>query len=106
MIKSDVVIATGMVSSVSSDKWKAPLASDFALCALKIDRDRFYIIIARLQPPHPLKEKFAFPIFFHTASVRASVFTIKVLQFKTLKHVKIVLDRRFYFQRQKIFSRG
>ena len=106
MIKSEVVIATGMVSSVSSDKWKAPLASDFALCALKIVRDRFYIIIARLQPPHPLKEKFAFPIFFHTASVRASVLTIKVLRFKTLKHVKIVLDRRFYFQRQKIFSRG
>ena len=53
-----------MVWSVSSDQWKAPLASDFALCALKIVRDRFYIIIARLQPPHPLKEKFAFPIVF------------------------------------------
>ena len=53
-----------MVWSVCSDKWKALFASDFALCALKIVRDRFYIIIARLQPPHPLKEKFAFPIVF------------------------------------------
>ena len=43
---------------------KHSVASDFALCALKIVRDRFYIIIARLQPPHPLKEKFAFPIVF------------------------------------------
>ena len=103
MIKSEVVIATGMVSSVSSDKWKAPLASDFALCALKIVRDRFYIIIARLQPPHPLKEKFAFPIFFHTASVRASVLTIKVLRFKTLKHVKIVLGRPVLFSTAKDF---
>ena len=53
-----------MVWSVSSDQWKAPLASDFALCALKIVLDRFYIIIARLRAPHPLKEKFAFPIIF------------------------------------------
>ena len=53
-----------MVWSVSSDQWKAPLASDFALCALKIVPDRFYIIIARSRAPHPLKEKFAFPIVF------------------------------------------
>ena len=95
-----------MVWSVSSDQWKAPLASDFSLCALKIVPDRFYIIIARHGRPIPSRKNSLSQLFFLTVSVRVSVLTRKVLRFKTLKHVKIVLDRLFYFQRQKIFSRG
>ena len=62
LIKSEVVIATGMVSSVSSDKWKAPLASDFALCALKIIPVLHYHSLFTAAPSR--QGKIHFPNFF------------------------------------------
>ena len=72
-----------MVWSVSSDQWKAPLASDFALCALKIVPDRFYIIIA----PSP-QGKIRFSNYFSSQS--QSEYLSLLERFYGLRHLNML----------------
>ena len=85
-------------SVLTNGKHSLPQTLPFALSK------QFAIGFTLSQPvysrPIPSRKNSLSQLFFLTVSVRVSVLTRKVLRFK------IVLDRLFYFQRQKIFSRG